>query len=427
MGCRKTNQFRWLGRLVVVEIVLCFAIVTAAQQSPPTASPASSASSQNQQPAPSAPAIIELNIDPIATSDDISPLSKRLKEVFKNRLANRAYARGMETRSDLYEAERIEKTVFISAGRAIKLHEFMKVVQAVEDTGAPVLLPMQSKGEKVDWMGMRAGKPNPLVRLVKLRQPNSPPPMLMPGVPSLDELLISGGIPIAFAAAPKAASFAVITIARDGEFSFGDKQVEKAALVNEIRTRLNKPGSEGVLFVKAAPEIGYGSLEDIYHTAFAAGAKRLYLDTGGQTISWGDQNISLTAPNGWRKEEVPGQSSQTFTLKGSEDASLTIDLGTEIKATFSPEAQLQKAYENLLEQQRAGRLDEVRFLEVDGVNGLLQRYVDDWRGTLSWIAFRKRGTQLQYISIRLNSAPASFNIRRYELYDILYSIKLNQK
>jgi biopolymer transport protein ExbD len=421
---RNTNRFLWLRRLVVAEIVISLAVVTAAQPSSPSGSP--STSSQNPKPATSTPANIELNAEPIATTSDLSPLSKKLQEVFKDRLANRAYARGMETRSDLLEAERIEKTVFVRADRPIKLDEFMKVVQAIEDTGAPVLLPMQSKGERVDWMGMRAGKPNPLVLLVRLRQPNSPRPMMMPGVPSLDELLISGGIPVVFASAPKSESVAVITIARDGEYSFGAKPVEKAALVKEIRSRINKPGSQNVLFVKAAPDITYVSVEDIYYAAFAAGTKRLYLDTGGQAISWGDQNISLTVPNGWRKDEWPGQTSETFRLKGAEEASLTIDLGTEIEATFSPEAQLKNAYENLLEAQKEGRYDEVRFLDVDGVNGLLTRSIDDQRGTLSWMAFRRRSTKLQYISIHLSSSRASFNIRRDELYNILSSIKLSQ-
>jgi biopolymer transport protein ExbD len=429
MGFRNTNRFRWLRRLVVAaEIVLCSAVVAAAQQSSPTASPvASSSSSQNQKPATSAPANVELNAEPIATTGDVSPLGKKLHEVFKDRMANRAYARGMETRSDLPEAVRIEKTVFVRADPSIKLDQFMRVVQAVEDGDAPALLPVQSKAAKVDWMGMRAGRPNPLVLLVRLRQPNSPRPMIEPGVPSLDELLITGGIPVVFASAPKRESVAVITIANDGEYSFGDKRVEKTALANEIRSRINKPGSERVLFVKAAPEITYGSVEDIYHAAFAAGAKRLYVDTGGQTISWAEGNISVTVPNGWRKDEVLGQTPQTFRLKGSEEARLSIDLGTEIEATFSPEDQLKNAYENLLEAQKEGRYEEVRYLDVDGVKGFLTRSVDDDELWLSWTAFRKRNTKLQYVSIHLNSPRASFTIRRDEFYNILSSIKLSQK
>ncbi len=415
--------------IVAFAFVTCLTGVTAiAQQSPSVAPSSSQTSSQEQKPTTTAPATIELNLDdPIATTSDISPLSVKLREVFKHRVEQHAYALGMEMRSDLPEAERIEKTVFIRADRSISLAEFMKVVEAVADAGAPVLLPLQEKAPKFDWMGMKwKGKPNPLVLLVRLRQPNSPRPLIM-GVPSVDDVIISGGIPIVLAGVPKGKSVAAISIAKDGEYYFGEERVEKAVLANAIQSRINKPGADKFVFVKVAPDITYGSLEDLYHAASTAGAKRLYLDSGGRTITWVEQNISVTVPAGWRKGETWDESSRSFRLKGAENASLSVGLGYETDAVFSPENELARVFENMKVGQKEGRYEEVRYLEIDGVKGLLSRSVDKGEQTISWIAFRKRGTKLQYVQVFLSTSGPSFNRQPDELYNILSSIKLNQR
>lgn len=70
------------------------------------------------------------------TISDSTKLVAKLSETFKTRLENRAYAAGMETRSDLPEAEKIQKTVFIKAPRNLAYGEMTKVVDAVKLAGA---------------------------------------------------------------------------------------------------------------------------------------------------------------------------------------------------------------------------------------------------------------------------------------------------
>jgi len=67
---------------------------------------------------------------------DLRKLVAGLSEIFKERIENRAYAEGMETRTDLPEAERIQKTVFIKAPRNLSYGEVAKVVDAVKFAGA---------------------------------------------------------------------------------------------------------------------------------------------------------------------------------------------------------------------------------------------------------------------------------------------------
>ena len=63
---------------------------------------------------------LKLNQDSLGSVNDTTALSQKLVLVFKQRKEQRAYKVGMETRSDVSEDERIEKTVFVKAPRSTK-------------------------------------------------------------------------------------------------------------------------------------------------------------------------------------------------------------------------------------------------------------------------------------------------------------------
>jgi biopolymer transport protein ExbD len=79
---------------------------------------------------------LKLNADSIGSVNDTGPLSQRLVQVFRQRKEQRAYKVGMETRSDLTEDDRIEKTVFVKAPRAAKYGDVVKVIDAIKGAGA---------------------------------------------------------------------------------------------------------------------------------------------------------------------------------------------------------------------------------------------------------------------------------------------------
>src|SRR5437870_8633368 len=58
---------------------------------------------------------LKLNQDPIGSVNDTGPLSQKLLQLFQQRKETRAYKPGMETRTDLPDDQRIEKTVFVKA------------------------------------------------------------------------------------------------------------------------------------------------------------------------------------------------------------------------------------------------------------------------------------------------------------------------
>jgi biopolymer transport protein ExbD len=79
---------------------------------------------------------LKLNADPIGSVNDTSPLSQRLAQLFQQRKETRAYKPGMETRADVPEADRIEKTVFVKAPRSLKYGDVVKVIDAIKGAGA---------------------------------------------------------------------------------------------------------------------------------------------------------------------------------------------------------------------------------------------------------------------------------------------------
>jgi biopolymer transport protein ExbD len=79
---------------------------------------------------------IKLNQDNMGSVNDTAPLAQRLAQVFQQRKEQRAYKVGMETATNVTEDERIEKTVFVKAPRALRYGEVVKVIDAIKGAGA---------------------------------------------------------------------------------------------------------------------------------------------------------------------------------------------------------------------------------------------------------------------------------------------------
>ena len=79
---------------------------------------------------------LKLNQDSLGSVNDVTPLAQRLKAVFQQRKDQRAYKVGYESRTELKEEDRIEKTVFVKAPRATKYGDVVKVIDAIKGAGA---------------------------------------------------------------------------------------------------------------------------------------------------------------------------------------------------------------------------------------------------------------------------------------------------
>ncbi len=72
----------------------------------------------------------------MGTVDDTSKLSVKLLDLFAERTRNKVYRDDLLSRSDLPEALRIEKTVFIKAPRSISYGEVARVIDGIKGSGA---------------------------------------------------------------------------------------------------------------------------------------------------------------------------------------------------------------------------------------------------------------------------------------------------
>src|SRR5215510_3556384 len=71
----------------------------------------------------------------MGTVDDMSKLNQRLVALFDERTKNHVYSDKMSTRSDLPEAQRIERTVFIKAPRALPYGDIARLIDGIKGSG----------------------------------------------------------------------------------------------------------------------------------------------------------------------------------------------------------------------------------------------------------------------------------------------------
>jgi biopolymer transport protein ExbD len=79
---------------------------------------------------------IKLNQDQMGSVNDPSALAAKLQQTFQLRREQHAYKVGMETATNIPEEQRIEKTVFVKAPRALHYGDVVKVIDAIKGAGA---------------------------------------------------------------------------------------------------------------------------------------------------------------------------------------------------------------------------------------------------------------------------------------------------
>lgn len=79
---------------------------------------------------------IRLNQDGMGSVNDTSALAAKLQQTFQQRREQHAYKVGLETATNIPEDQRIEKTVFVKAPRALHYGDVVKVIDAIKGAGA---------------------------------------------------------------------------------------------------------------------------------------------------------------------------------------------------------------------------------------------------------------------------------------------------
>jgi hypothetical protein len=156
-------------------------------------------------------------------------------------------------------------------------------------------------------------------------------------------------------------------------------------------------------------------------------AAQLAAIEGGQEVKWDQQGISWTVPKSWKKMSVETKSLLWSSSSGGDLASLIVNISP-MGEDFPTDISLKAFYDGAVTRKKNGEVDDVRWLELDGVKGVAFREAmpegkDDAR-RLQWLTYRKFAGQTQMVNLMLATAGRSFEKNQDTFYGILYSTKL---
>ena len=148
---------------------------------------------------------------------------------------------------------------------------------------------------------------------------------------------------------------------------------------------------------------------------------------GGQTIKWDQQGMSWTAPPKWTEASNDSKMLVWRSPGGSDAASMIVNISPMDEA-FPADVSIKAFYDGAKSRSKNGEVDEVKWLEVDGLKGVQFREADpekpDGIRRLQWMAYRKYAGQLQMVNLILSSSGKGFPKHQDEMYGVLCSMKI---
>lgn len=158
-----------------------------------------------------------------------------------------------------------------------------------------------------------------------------------------------------------------------------------------------------------------------------ATAEQIAALAGGQAVKWERQGMSWTVPAGWTEQENESKSFHWRSPGGGDAASLIVSISP-MPESFPTDSANDAAYQQAKDRAKNGEVDEVKWVEIDGLKGVQfreanQEHPDDPR-RLQWLSYRKYLGQVQGINIMLATQSKDFERHKNALYGVLYSTKI---
>jgi hypothetical protein len=148
---------------------------------------------------------------------------------------------------------------------------------------------------------------------------------------------------------------------------------------------------------------------------------------GGEEVKWDQQGMSWTLPKGWIKDDAGNTTFNYRSSSGGDFGFLIVSISP-LGADFPTDISLKATYDQNVTRKKNGELEDVRWMELDGVKGILTREAmpEDKEGPrrLQWIAYRKYAGQTQMVNLMLSTKGRSFEKDEDMFYGIMYSTKL---
>lgn len=148
---------------------------------------------------------------------------------------------------------------------------------------------------------------------------------------------------------------------------------------------------------------------------------------GGQNVKWDSQGMSWTVPASWKEASNESKMLVWRSPGGSDAANLIVSISP-MDESFPTETSIKAFYDGAKTRMKNGEVDEVKWVEIDGLKGLQFREAnpekpDDFR-RLQWMAYRKYAGQVQLVNVMVSSNGRGFEKQQDAMYGVLYSTKL---
>ena len=189
-------------------------------------------------------------------------------------------------------------------------------------------------------------------------------------------------------------------------------------LTNKLKTSTNS---------NAPGKSGSSSIEGVDAERATPTAAQTQALAGGQTVKWDQQGMSWTVPANWKETSNESKMLVWRSPGGSEAANLIVSISP-MDESFPADISIKAYYDGAKTRAKNGEVDEVKWLEIDGLKGVEFREInpekpDDFR-RLQWLAYRKYNGQLQFVNVMLSSNGTGFTQHQDEMYGVLFSTKL---
>jgi hypothetical protein len=149
---------------------------------------------------------------------------------------------------------------------------------------------------------------------------------------------------------------------------------------------------------------------------------------GGEEVKWIKQGMSWMMPPKWNKV-TDERTSFALRSPGSWDAANMIVSISAMADDFPVDVSIKGFYDGAKTRMKNGELDQLRWLEIDGVKGTQFREAapdkPDGIRRMQWIAYRKYAGQVQMVNIILSTDGKDYPRHEDAMNGVLYSTKLD--
>lgn len=155
-------------------------------------------------------------------------------------------------------------------------------------------------------------------------------------------------------------------------------------------------------------------------------AKQEDIVAKGKELVWDEQGLTWKLPPGWNKLS---QSKKLLNYGSVANGFLIVSISS-FDDNFPADVSLKAFYDSHVTRAKQGEIEDVRYLEIDGVKGVefIESMPEDKSDARrhQWIAYRKYNGETQMLNVMVSTKGSNFDRQRDDFKAVLYSMKIGK-